>query len=94
LELADTRLKSQPSKPEGWFLRVFFKTWREKSGNTENRTPGLEVVPKRGLGDDGSYLTIPADIHNAVIELSPEERLGNKVSEAVRRYGEARNHPA
>jgi hypothetical protein len=43
----------------------------------------------------GSYVTIPADIHNAVMELSPEERLDRKkVNEAVRRYGEARNRPA
>jgi hypothetical protein len=43
----------------------------------------------------GSYVTIPADVHNAVMELSPEERLDRKkVNEAVRRYGEARNRPA
>ena len=43
----------------------------------------------------GSYVTIPADGHNAVMELSPEERLDRKkVNEAVRRYGEARNRPA
>jgi hypothetical protein len=43
----------------------------------------------------GSYVTIPADIHNAVMELSLEERLDrNKVNEAVRRYGAARNRPA
>jgi hypothetical protein len=44
---------------------------------------------------DGSYVTIPADIHNAVMELPLEERLDrNKVNEAVRRYGAARNRPA
>jgi hypothetical protein len=43
----------------------------------------------------GSYVTIPADVHNAVMELSPQERLDRKkVNEAVRRYGEARNRPA
>jgi hypothetical protein len=42
----------------------------------------------------GTYVTIPADIHNAVMELSPEERLDRvKVNEAVRRYGEIRNRP-
>jgi hypothetical protein len=43
----------------------------------------------------GSYVTIPADIHNAVMELSLEERLDRvKVNEAVRRYREVRNRPA
>jgi hypothetical protein len=43
----------------------------------------------------GSYVTIPADIHNGVMELSPEERLDRvKVNEAVRRYGEIRNRSA
>jgi hypothetical protein len=43
----------------------------------------------------GTYVTIPADIHNAVMELSPEDRLDRKkVNEAVRRYWEARNRPA
>jgi hypothetical protein len=35
----------------------------------------------------GSYVTIPADIHNAVMELSPEERFDRvKVNDAVQRY--------
>ena len=39
----------------------------------------------------GTYVSISADIHNAVMELSPEERLDReKVNEAVRRYGETR----
>jgi hypothetical protein len=43
----------------------------------------------------GSYVTIPADIHNAVMELSLEERLDRvKVNEAVRRYSEIKNRPA
>jgi hypothetical protein len=43
----------------------------------------------------GTYVTIPTDIHNAVMELSQEERLDrNNVNEAVRRYGESRNRPA
>jgi hypothetical protein len=43
----------------------------------------------------GTYVTIPADIHNAVMGLSPEDRLDRKkVNEAVRRYWEARNRPA
>jgi hypothetical protein len=43
----------------------------------------------------GSYVTVPADIHNAVMELSSEDRLDReKVNEAVRRYGEIRNRPA
>jgi hypothetical protein len=40
----------------------------------------------------GSYVTIPADIHNAVMELSSEERLDRvKVNAALRRYAEIQN---
>jgi hypothetical protein len=43
----------------------------------------------------GTYITISADIHNAVMELSPEERLDRaKVNDAVCRYGMIRNRPA
>jgi hypothetical protein len=64
----------------------------------------MSVQPKKDAFDRwwewankpvGTYVTIPADTHNAVMELSPEERLDRlKVNEAVRRYGEARNRPA
>jgi hypothetical protein len=43
----------------------------------------------------GTYVTISADIHNAVMELSSEERLDRvKVNDAVRRYSEIRNRLA